>query len=106
VSAETIARNEPHWHCATRSTILPPLQRYRRARPTSSGACGIDPNPEVSPQFVKLAFLPGNSTAQAHRHRISAAVRARTMTGVDRLLAAQCLQPAAPERDWATPRRK
>jgi len=34
------------------------------------------------------AFEPGTATAQAHRHRASAAVLTRTMTGINRLLAA------------------
>jgi hypothetical protein len=45
-----------------------------------------------------LAFGP--ATAQAHRHRAGAAALTRTMTGANRLLAAQCLQPATPECDW------
>ena len=48
----------------------------------------------------RLAFEAGASAVQARHHRASAAGLTRSMTGLNRMLAAQRLQSPAAGRDW------
>jgi hypothetical protein len=48
----------------------------------------------------RLAFEPGASEAQAHRHRASAAAMTRTVTTAMRLLNQPWKRPVGPRRDW------
>ena len=48
----------------------------------------------------RLAFEPGASEAQAHRHRASATAMTRTVTTAMRLLNQQWKRPVGPRRDW------
>ena len=47
----------------------------------------------------RLAFEPGASEAQAHRHRASATAMTRTVTTAMRLLNQQWKRPVGPRRD-------
>jgi hypothetical protein len=48
----------------------------------------------------RLAFEPGASESQAHRHRASATAMNRTVTTAMRLLNQQWKRPVGPRRDW------
>jgi hypothetical protein len=48
----------------------------------------------------RLAFEPGASESQAHRHRASAAAMTRTVTTAMRLLTQPWKRPVGPRRDW------
>ncbi len=48
----------------------------------------------------RLAFEPGASESQAHRHRASATAMHRTVTTAMRLLNQQWKRPVGPRRDW------
>jgi hypothetical protein len=48
----------------------------------------------------RLAFEPGASESQAHRHRASAAAMHRTVTTAMRLLTQPWKRPVGPPRDW------
>jgi hypothetical protein len=48
----------------------------------------------------RLAFEPGASEAQAHRHRASAAAMTRTVTTAMRMLNQPWKRPVGPRRDW------
>jgi hypothetical protein len=48
----------------------------------------------------RLAFEPGASESQAHRHRANAAAMTRTVTTAMRLLNQPWKRPVGPRRDW------